>query len=153
MGGLQILILNGGYLGSLCAGLALLRLSRTDGRGRFVLGLLGVLLGVAGLWWFRPVLSFGFAYVSLVAILLVGIALRASPVLSDWLVRTVGLFSVLYAALDVRSDVLSYGLSAGSTPSDAAALAAATGVPALLWGLGWMLVGGLFLFRFRRQIF
>lgn len=152
-GGLHLVILNGGYLGSLVAGLALLRLSRKDGRGRAVLGLLGLMLGGAALVWFRPLVSFGFAYAALTAVALVAVAAKARPTVSDWSVRVVGLFSVLYAALDVRDDVLSHGLAAGSVQSDAAALAALTGVPALLWGLGWLVVGGLLLFRLRKQIF
>lgn len=152
-GGLHLLVLNGGYLGSLLAGIALLRLSRSDGRGRVVLGLLGLVLGASALAWFRPVLSFGFLYAAVTSVGMVALAARARPVLADWLVRIVGLFSVMYAALDVRDDVLRHGLLAGSVPSDAAMLAERTGVPALLWGLGWLVVGGLLLVRLRRWVF
>lgn len=152
-GGLHLLVLNGGYLGSLLAGVALLRLSRQDGRGRAVLGLLGLVLGVAALAWFRPLWSFGFAYAVVAAVALVALARRARPAVADWLVRFVGLFSVMYAALDVRDDVLRHGLLAGSVPSDAAMLAERTGIPALAWGLGWMVVGALLLVRLRRWVF
>jgi len=149
-GGARLLILNGGYLGSLAAGIALLRLARSDGRGRTVLALLGLLLGAAAAVWFRPFLSFGFGYTAATAFSLVVLARKAPAAVADWLVRSVGLFSVLYALLDIRSDVLSHGFAAGDVPSDAAMLAQLTHVPALLWGLGWVLVGGLLLWRLRR---
>lgn len=152
-GGSQFLILNGGYLGSLVTGLALLRLSRSDGRGRAVLAGLAVVLGAAALVWFRPLLSFGFAYAIVSALAMGAVAARASHAIADWVVRFVGLFSVLYAVLDIRSDVLSHGLGAGDVPSDAAMLAQLTGIPALVWGLVWLLLGGLLVFRLRRQVF
>lgn len=152
-GGSRFLVLNGGYLGSLLAGLLLLRLSRQDGRGRVVLAGLGVVLGLAALAWFRPLLSFGFAYAALTAAAFVGLSTRASHGLADWIVRFVGLFSVLYALLDIRSDVLAHGLAAGSVQSDAAMLAELTGVPTLVWGAAWLLVGGALVYRLRRQVF
>jgi len=152
-GGSSLLVLNGGYLGSLLAGVALLWLSRKDGRGRAVLGMLGLMLATAALAWFRPLLSFGFFYAVAAAAVMLGIAAKASSHVSDWVVRAVGLFSVLYAVLDIRSDVLSHGLDAGRVPSDAAMLAQATGIPALLWGVGWMIVGALIVWRLRARIF
>lgn len=152
-GGSRLLVLNGGYLGSLLAGVALLWLARRDGRGRGVLGLLGVLLAVAAIAWFRPLLSFGFVYAVVASVVMLAIAARAPSRVSDWVVRSVGLFCVLYAALDIRADVLSHGLAAGRVPSDAAMLADATGIPALAWGVGWMIVGALIVWRLRTRIF
>lgn len=152
-GGSHFLILNGGYLGSMLAGVLLLWLSRSDGRGRAVLGLLGVLLGLAALAWFRPLVSFGFGYAALTAVAMLGLSARASAAVCDWAVRCVGVFSVLYAIFDIRSDVLDHGFAAGSVPSDAAMLADATGIPALVWGGGWLLIGGLLLWRLRARIF
>ncbi|MCB9777732.1 MAG: M50 family metallopeptidase [Alphaproteobacteria bacterium] len=152
-GGSRLLILNGGYLGSLAAGLVLLRLARDDGRGRLVLGVLGGLLGLAAVLWFRPIVGVGFAYAVLAGVGMVVAARKAPAWLCDWTVRLVGLFSVLYAIVDIRADVLDHGLAAGSTGSDAAMLADATGIPALLWGLGWLVVGGLSVWRLRRHVF
>lgn len=152
-GGSRLLILNGGYLGSIAAGAMLLRLARSDGRGRPVLALLGLLLIAAALVWFRPMLSFGFFYALLGGALLVGLAILVQHQAVDWIVRTVGIFSLLYGLLDVKSDVLDHGIMAGSVPSDAAMLAEATGIPALVWGLGWVVVGLLLVVRLRRHIF
>lgn len=151
--GSHLLILNGGYLGSIAAGAILLRLARADGRGRPVLALLGLVLAAAALVWFRPLLSFGFAYALLGGIGMIALSTRLRHEAADWIVRTVGVFSLLYGFLDVKSDVLDFGLQAGSVRSDAAMLAEATGIPALLWGLGWIVVGVLVVVRLRRHIF
>lgn len=62
--------------------------------------------------------------------------------------RFFGLFSVLYALVDVRDDVLF-----GSGVSDATLLAELTHVPALLWGLAWIGAGVAVLWALRRPLF
>jgi hypothetical protein len=63
------------------------------------------------------------------------------------LLRGFGLYSVMYALLDIRDDVL---LGAGA--SDAVALARLTGVPALVWGLAWIVAGVAVLWKLRRPL-
>lgn len=135
-GGLPLLVLNAGYLGSLLWGVALLVLTRTRAGARGMALLLGLGLGAMALAWVRPLLSFGFAYAVVAGASLVVLGLRAGEGLTRLVLRGVGVFSVLYAFLDVRDDVfLSDGLS------DAALLAQATGVPALVWGVVWCVAG------------
>jgi hypothetical protein len=95
-GGWPVLILNGGYLGSVAAGIVLLRAARS-------------------------------------------VQLRL-PLLA-WILRVIGTFSACYALVDLRDDLLCPGGPAPS--SDAALLAEATHVPALVWGLGWMVAGSV----------
>jgi hypothetical protein len=59
------------------------------------------------------------------------------------LLRTLGVVTVLYALRDVPSD-------AGE--GDAALLAARTGVPALLWTLGWAATGIAVVWSLRRRL-
>ena len=66
-----------------------------------------------------------------------------------WSVRTVGLFSVLYALLDIRDDV--FGAPAGAV-TDATMLAQHTGVPSLVWGVVWGLVGLALLYKLRKAL-
>lgn len=135
-GGWSFGVMNAGYLGSMAWGLVLLALTRGRGAARGLSVSLGLgLLGMA-VAWIRPVLSFGFAYGLAAGAALVGIGLGGSHGLNRVMLRAVGLFSVLYAFLDIRDDVF---LSGGT--SDAALLAQATGIPALVWGAGWCLVG------------
>ena len=148
-GGWPLVILNGGYLGSLLFGVLLLLASRRAGSGRFVAGMLGsTLVGVAVLW-FRPVLSIGFAYALLAGVAVLLLASKAPPAASDLAVRFVGIFSVLYAFFDIRDDVLRWG---GSGQSDAAQLAAMTWLPAPVWGLLWMGAGATVLWKLRRKL-
>lgn len=64
-----------------------------------------------------------------------------------WAGRFFGMFSVLYAFLDIRDDVLF-----GAGRSDASMLAALTGVPGFLWGLAWCGLGGWVTWRLRRWL-
>jgi hypothetical protein len=72
---------------------------------------------------------------------------------NDTLIRLfmafVGLFSVFYAGMDVWSDVFRVRPDA---VTDATMLAAATGVPSVIWGGGWLLAGAALVVVFRRSI-
>ena len=65
-----------------------------------------------------------------------GGAARRPPAASEVLLATIGATSALYAVWDVASDVL----FRRSNESDAAALAHLTGIPAVVWGLFWVLL-------------
>lgn len=143
-GGSRLLILSGGYLGSTLWGLLILMLSRSPGRGRIVIGLLGLGLWAVALRWI-PLLSFGFLYAALAGAACLWLS-RRQGWLPELAARCVGLFSVLYALFDIRSDIFS-----GAGRSDAVMLAEWTGVPAVVWGALWMgmSVGGVYLMRRR----
>lgn len=157
-GGSYFLTLNGGYLGSLCFGILLLASARTPGRGHLVVGVLGVFLLGAALFWFRPVASFGFGYTIVAGALMVLLSAYAPPWLADGLVRFLGVFSAMYALVDIQDDVFRHGLFGGSwygggdTVTDAHLLADLTGVPAPIWGIGWMIAGAAALWFSRRFI-
>lgn len=153
-GGWRFLILNGGYLGSLLAGLAILVASRRPGPSRGLLASLGLLVLLAALFVVRPILSFGFGYTLLAGAGLMVAGVKAPVRAAWWVLRGIGVFSVLYALVDIRDDIL---LGRGVPPvpgmvSDADALAALTGIPAVVWGVGWVLVGCLALWVLRRRI-
>lgn len=146
-GGSALVTLNSGYLGSLAWGAALLTLTRSARGGRGVSACLSFALFILALGWIRPVFSFGFVY-ALVASVAFGALARFSPVANRWALRSLGLFSVLYAFADIVDDVL-YRPGA---PSDAAALAVLTGIPTLFWGAGWIVVSAVALVVFRRWL-
>lgn len=151
-GGWRVVILNAGYLGSLIAGVGLLAAGRRALPSRVVTIGIGVLLLVVSaifvLWpnllsgalftssdvWF----SLGFTGVVGVAMIVLG-ALIPGFVLK-WGVRGLGAFSVLYALVDVWSDVFARALDV-TVRSDAVMLAELTGVPALVWGAVWVIAG------------
>jgi hypothetical protein len=84
---------------------------------------------------------FGFGYGLLAATAFLAVASRLKPAVSEILLAAIGATSALYAVWDIASDVL----LRHSNESDAAALAALTGIPALVWGLAWIALSTLVL--------
>ncbi len=147
-GGNRLMILNGGYLGSLAVGLGLLAMVRRPRAGKVAAALLGLTAWVTAVLWV-PLLSFAFFFCGVVGLAFVALSRAANQRWALWSVRTVGLFSVLYALLDIRDDV--FGAPAGAV-TDATMLAQHTGVPSLVWGAVWGLVGLALLYRLRKSL-
>jgi len=133
-GGWPFLILNAGYLGSLFWGAAFLVLGERRTRSRSVVGVIGAFTLVVTLLYVRTL--FGFAYGLLAGAALMAVAAKLRPAVSEILLAAIGATSALYAVWDIASDVL----GRHSNQSDAAALAALTGIPAIVWGVVWIAV-------------
>lgn len=135
-GGNAFLSLSAGYLGSLAWGLLLMALARGRARlTRFTLLALGALMVGVTIAYVHGLFGviFGVAFGG--ALLLAGRWLP--PLGARLLLTTLGLTSALYALLDIRSDIL----QRPGGVSDAVLLAQRTGVPALVWGVLWGLIG------------
>lgn len=136
-GGSRFLTLSAGYLGSLVwGGLILLAAARSRFDRALTAGLGAVLLAAA-LLWVRPLISFGFAFTLLAAAALLAAGAYLPEAANDFLLKTIGLTSILYAVFDIQDDVLS---RPHLLQSDAALLHELTGVPTLVWGVLWMAV-------------
>ncbi len=148
-GGNHFYVLNGGYLGSIITGLLLLGSVRTFSAARGASGVLGAVLSMVAVRYFStdPV---GLATVLVAAVCLLGLATRSPGWLVEIIVRTLGWFCLLYAAIDIRDDVFRAG--GPDIRSDAAALEAMTGIAAPIWGLTWMAVGVSLLWGLRRRL-
>lgn len=149
-GGWRLLVLNAGYLGSLVWGLVLLAVANRSPLVPNFLRAMGLVLGAVTVIWMRPVIGFGFLYGMGVAILLFALGARVSATAGSAFLRVIGLFSCLYAVIDIQLDVL-HGAALGGI-SDASMLAAETGIPALAWGGGWFLLALAILYLFRRTV-
>ena len=150
-GGLPLLVLNAGYLGSLASGLLLLRWVQWS-RG-LCAGIGALSIGVAV--FFMPWLSFGFVFGVLWGTALLALASRGAPWVTASVVRLYGVFSVLYALGDIIADVFGLADALGapnSTISDATLLAERTGVPAMVWGAGWLCAGLTAVWFSRRRL-
>ncbi len=148
-GGSRILILNGGYVGSMLTGVGMLLASRTPSDARRASGIVGTVLAVVSVrYWGSD--SVGLAIVMVSGVLLLGLATRSPGWLVDVVVRWVGWFSLLFALIDIREDILRGGVP--ERQSDAIALAALTGVSAPMWGMIWVSVGLLLLVVLRRRL-
>lgn len=98
-----------------------------------MLSALAALLAMALLLWVRDLFTIAFLAGTIAALLL---AARLLPdVLSRAAALFLGVFAAAYALWDIRDDLF---LRSGG--SDADALAAATGVPALLWAILWTVI-------------
>jgi hypothetical protein len=132
-GGNAFLIYSAGYLGSMLWGALLLVLvaRAKDARGLAVA--FGCALVVIAVLYVPITNLFGkvFGIVCGAAVM----ALAAAPrVWAAMVLHVVAVTSCLYAVLDIKSDVLDRpGLD-----SDAVRLAGITGVPAVVWGVGWI---------------
>lgn len=149
-GGIRFIILNAGYLGSLLFGMLILASTKVYGGARAVsLGIGGLFLGTAIV--LMPWFSFGFGFAIIAGLAFFGVGLFVPASIRRWILRVVGVFSVLYALMDVYSDVISRALDWGAR-SDAVMLAELTGVPALVWGGAWGVAGVILLVLTRRWL-
>lgn len=133
-GGWAFVIVSAGYLGSALWG-ALFLVLGVRGRPRThkaLAALLGVALVVLTLVWVRS--AFGFVYGLAAGVLLLGVARWLPDGASSFVLRLLGVTSLLYAPWDITSDLILRSVPA----SDASALARMTGIPALAWGVLWL---------------
>jgi hypothetical protein len=132
-GGSRFLVLNAGYLGSLLFGALFLLLGVRRRRAPAVVATIGLFTLVVTLVYVRTL--FGLVYGLVAGTALLAAASRTRPAVSETLLAGIGVMSCLYAVWDVASDVLLHS----HPESDASALAALTGIPAVLWGAAWVL--------------
>ncbi len=133
-GGWPFLVLNAGYLGSLLFGALFLLLAARRRLAAAVVGAVGAFTCLAALVYVRT--WFGFGYCLLMGLAFLLVAARLSSAVSELLLSAIGVMSALYAVADITQDAILRHVAA----SDASALARLTGIPALLWGVGWILV-------------
>lgn len=149
-GGNRFVVLNAGYLGSLLWGVVLLAVANRRAAVPWLLRGMGVVLAIATILWMRPLLSFGFLYGALAAVVLFALGSKLSAAAGAIVLRFLGVFSCLYAVIDIFLDVI-HPASWGRE-SDAAMLAELTGIPALVWGVAWSLLAAAVLIAMRRTL-
>lgn len=137
LGGNRFLTLSAGYLGSLLWGGLILIAAARSRVDQAVTTILGALLLLVALAWVRPIVSFGFLFALVAGALLLLAGLRAPERFNDYLLKVIGLTSMLYAVLDIKDDVLD---RPHLLESDAAMLAQQTGLPTLFWGVAWIVI-------------
>jgi peptidase M50B-like protein len=131
-GGNGFVITSAGYLGSMLLGATILLVSTRTRLSQWLALLIG--MGVVTLA-FRCMPADGRAFAVAFGVVLAGTAPMPRPV-SEMVLRVIGVTSCLYAILDIKSDVL----DREHDSSDASALAAMTGIPAVVWGALWIAI-------------
>ncbi len=144
-GGIAFVTLSAGYLGSLAFGGLLMMGSRSSRiRSGTLLGAVGVAVLVLTAVYIRG--AFGIVYGAFTGVALLVGAKLLSQVWASRLIMALGLTSVCYAILDIKSDIIDRpGLR-----SDAAMLAELTGIPTVVWGFVWIgiaITAAVWLFR------
>ena len=109
-------------------------------RADWVTGFVGALVVALTVLYVRT--AFGVVFGVLFGMGMVLVSQRGTRSLNRTLLLALGLTSVLYAILDIKSDIL----DRPGVESDAYILAELTGVPTLVWGVAWISVALAFSF-------
>src|SRR6266481_3226842 len=148
----QMLVSSAGYLGAMAFGSLLLVVIRKTVAARTVLAgcallilILTTVFGLinpimAGSWGSLTGIPFTFLAGLVLAIGLFGVARFASARVATFVVSLLAVQCVLNALLDLKTVFFLSSPLAASVPNDAANMAAATGIPALIWTIIWIAV-------------
>jgi hypothetical protein len=133
-GGIRVVVLSAGYLGSMAWGAAILLLAARTRWDRVISMVLGAfILVMAGLY-VRNL--FGLALSVAFGGAMVAAGRYLPEEVNDPILKTIGLTSCMYAVLDILDDVL----QRPGIGSDADMLAQLTHIPSVVWGAVWMVV-------------
>jgi len=128
----EIIISSAGYVGSTVSGCVLLLAAARSKEGRWPLIALAAWCGLVTLLYVRD--GFTLVFAGGCALALALLARFGPPLLRRGLLVFLAAFSCSYALYDIRDDLLHL---ASSGQSDADALARATFIPAIVWGVAW----------------
>src|SRR6202171_5392447 len=146
----QVFVSSAGYLGSMAFGAVLLVLIRRSVAARVVLigsaAIVFTLTLIFGL--IKPIISFnslsGIPFTLVAGVLLsaglVALARFASPRVATFFVSFLAVQCVLNALLDLKTVLFLSSPFAPSVPTDAMNMANATGVPAVVWTIIWIVI-------------
>jgi hypothetical protein len=144
-GGSRFLVLNAGYLGSLLWGVILYLWGARTRYDKAALTILGIIIGFITLWFAGSFFTILFGV--LTGLVLVLAARYLSPDVSDFILRLIGLTSILYVPLDIFSDTI----YRSQLNSDARMLATEYGGTTILWGAFWLLTSLIIIFICMRR--
>jgi hypothetical protein len=148
----QMLVSSAGYLGAMSFGALLLVLIRKAVAARIVLAgsallilILTTVFGlikpiVAGSWGSLTGIPFTFFAGLALAIGLVAVARFASARVATFVISLLAVQCVLNALLDLKTVFFLSSSFAPSVPTDATNMASATGIPAVVWTIIWIVI-------------
>jgi len=149
-GGMNFVVLSAGYLGSLLIGAFIYWLAETRKRQDVVMLILAVFVLVITILFIRPWQSlFGFGFSLVAGIGMMAAARYLSSNVNSFILRTIGLTSLMYVPLDIYSDTI----ARSHLPSDAAILAETYGGTTWFWGGFWLLLSIVLIFWVVRMTF
>ncbi len=134
IGGNRFLSLSAGYLGSLLIGAGLYLITVHTRQDRTTMALLGVAMLLVAALFVRNL--FGLAFSIATGAAMLAMARLLSHEINDFVLRVIGLTSMLYAPLDIFSDTI----ARAHLRSDAYMLAEEFGGTTMLWGGLWIAI-------------
>lgn len=144
LGGSRFWVLSAGYLGSLVWGTVIYLVAARTRWDQTAMTVLGALIIAIALFFVRNLFGFGFAAVTGAAMIALG--WWASERVNDFILKLIGLTSMVYVPLDIYSDTI----SRSHLRSDAHMLAAEIGGTTVMWGGLWIILSaGIILFSLR----
>lgn len=135
-GGSRFWVLTAGYLGSLLWGVVIYLAAARSRLDKAVMIILGVL--VIGICFLFVRNLYGFVFSLLMGLAMLGIGALAGERVNDFVLKLIGLTSMVYVPLDIYSDTI----SRSHLRSDAFMLAQEFGGTTMMWGGLWMLISG-----------
>jgi hypothetical protein len=133
-GGIRFVVLSAGYLGSMAWGAAILLLAARTRWDRVISMALGAFLLVMAVLYVRNL--FGLVLSVLFGGAMVAAGRYLPEAVNDFILKTIGLTSCMYAVLDILDDVL----KRPGIGSDADMLAQLTLIPGVVWGTLWIVI-------------
>ncbi|MBI4023362.1 MAG: M50 family metallopeptidase [Verrucomicrobia bacterium] len=133
-GGWRVVTLSAGYLGSMFFGGSIMLLAARTRWDRALSLLLGGLVLAVTLAYVRTPFGFGFGLLFGAALILIG--WLAPMAVNDLLLKFLGLTSALYAIVDIKEDLISRTVP----NSDAYQLSRILPLPAVVWGVIWIVI-------------
>jgi len=148
-GGVYVLIASSGYLGATAFGAVAVLSSRNEKSARAVLAVGSAVLALSDVIWLRGDLTGETTGIGFAVLLGVGaFFLRGWPAIVT--AQFIGLQQCLASVQSVLF-ILNIG-ALGAQDSDATLLQRATGIPALMWAVTWVLISGLLLWWSLRTV-
>lgn len=134
VGGNRFLSLSAGYLGSLAWGMLIYLLATGTRRQQTIMVVLGLTVAGITVAYVRNLFGLAFGCLAGCGMLVAGWWVR--PAVNGFLLRLIGLTSMLYAPLDIYSDTI----ARSQLRSDARMLAEEFGGATVVWGGLWMVI-------------
>ena len=140
-GGSRFLTLTAGYLGSLGWGIVIYISSVRTRYDKEIMFSLGFIIILIALFFVRNIFGLGFSLFT--GLVLIGLGLKASERINDFILRLIGLTSMMYVPLDIFSDTI----LRSHLRSDARMLAEEIWGTTFIWGGIWLFVSVYIIFN------
>lgn len=150
----EFMITNGGYLGSLLFAILILYLKKTSFK-KYILGTLAIVFLFFSIRFSSNGSTMLYSIIFTGVILL--IYMLQNEKVTDWVIEIIGVASAAYAIYDTFVDTILLQINqklhlvsgwSKATATDATRLSDLTHIPAVIWGVIWLLIAGILIYQF-----